>query len=215
MSSLGKWIGGQAAAVAVKSALQFFLWPLLGTGPAIMIGWLTGQPLFHLYIGTLLTFAALVWLVIGIDKWMERNRTENKLVFLGVKGTLSTSEDGGIVAMRFGFDLRNMGNVPIGFHVDDMKTSVIPQDQKHKPCYPPNKEYEKREVVIPPTGLGWFQDHNIPLPKGLRGSAEARMECRVSYGRKGDSKHVLEIKKRAFFYLMDGGVSGGKDWYDQ
>ena len=51
-----------------------------------MIGWLTEQPLFHLYIGTLLTFAALVWLVIGIDKWMERNRTRNKLVFLNVRG---------------------------------------------------------------------------------------------------------------------------------
>ena len=180
-----------------------------------MIGWLTEQPLFHLYIGTLLTFAALVWLVIGIDKWMERNRTRNKLVFLNVRGTLSTAKDGSIEAMRFGFDLRNFGNVPIRFHVDDMKTSVIPQDQRHKPCYPPNKEYENREVVIPPTGLGWFQDHNIPLPKGLRGHAEARMECHVSYGRKDDSKHVLEIKKKAFFYLMDGGVKGGTDWYDQ
>ena len=96
-----------------------------------------------------------------------------------------------------------------------MKTSVTPKDQKHKPFYPPNKKYAKTEITIPPTGVGWFLDHNIPLPEDLRGNAEAQMEFRISYGKIGNLKHSLEVKKKTFFHLKGGGVSGGTDWYDQ
>ena len=205
---LSKWLVGLAAG----EFLRTWIWPFLASGAGVVTGLVEAIPFTYILVAATLMFSSTMGGVLWFEQTRDRHRTKDKLVFLSVRGTILSEEDSSIKAMRFGFDLRNIGNMPIRFRIDDMKTSVIPRDKQHDPCYPPNKEYETRELTIPASCMGWFQDHKIPLPKGLRGHAEARMDCRGSYGK--NFEHVLAIKKKAFFFLMDEGITGGTDWYD-
>ena len=70
-----------------------------------MIGWLQGFQWFYIYLGAVVSFAAISTGMLQFSKWRYRNRVEDKLVFSTMRVSHKVLEGGNIVSLRFGVAL--------------------------------------------------------------------------------------------------------------
>ena len=198
-----------------KEFLQTWVWPFAITAGGVVIGWLEQASFFLLYVGAVVLFASSAAGMLRFSEWRFRNRVADKLVFANMRiGGHVDSNEGRLVALRFGFNLSNRATFPIRFRIEEMQTSMTDQNGARS-FYPPRREYAKNEISVSPNVMGWFEDHNILIPSDLRGSVVALIVCKVVYGKGERLDHILQIKKKAVLQFNEKGMSGGENWYDQ
>ena len=175
------------------------------------MGWLQDLPWFHVAVGVILSGAGMMTWLVQFDEWRSRNRVEHKLSQAGIKIHL-TQVDNKVVAIRFGFNLRNTAAFPISFRIEDLKTHLTIGNNLS--VFPPSKEYQNKVISVPPQSIGWFFDHNITLPNGFNGQATAYLKCKLSYGKAERFDHELAINKNTAIFFLGPSISGGEHWYD-
>ena len=198
------WLAGWAAG----EALRIWPVPVFGTGAAVVIGWLQDFQWFYIYLGAVVSFAAISTGLLQFSKWRYRNRVEDKLVFSTVRVSHTILEGGKIGSLRFGVVLSNKALFPIQFEVTKMLTSI------GSDC-PPKKEYKKNIYTISIDGTGHFDDFNIPVNRTLDGSEEGLIEYEIAYGRPGSLKYTIKQKKRIYFVVSDQGKIAAYNWVDE
>lgn len=187
---------------------------LVPIGVGVM-GWLEEVSFFYLSVGVLLAGAAVTTWLVRIQEWTALNKVEHKLIFASMRiGAVVDSNAERLAAIRFGFNLHNQATFPIRFKVEEMQTSMTDQNGARS-FHPTKKGYEKDEFSVSPSAVGWFEDHNIPVPEQMRGSVVALMDCKVAYGKGERLDHTLRIRKKAFLHFSESGMTGGEQWYDQ
>ena len=187
---------------------------LLVAAPAVVgvLGKVEDLPWFYVSVGVIVSGAgAMTWLV-QFSEWRSRNRVEYKLMYHNMRIHLTQADDR-VVAVTFGFNLRNTAAFPIQFKMADLKSKLTFQDGNA--YYPPNKEYLNDIISIPPGGVGFFNDHAIVLPQHSGGNTTAELQCKVLYGKAHRFDHELELRKKTFIGFVGNGISGGQHWYDQ
>ena len=212
LSGMWRRISKEAATeIAKEVAKTIALWAI---PPGIgLIGWLQDVPWFYLTVGVILSGAGIMTWLVQLDEWRSRNRVEHKLGFVNMRTHL-TQNNNTIVAIKFGFHMQNRAAFPINFRIENMQTNLNLLNSNQK-AYPPSKPYPKTVFTISPGGIGWFDDHDIILPKNFIGDTTAELKCEVDYGKAGRFDHKLEINKYTQIHFNGPGISGGQHWYDQ
>ena len=199
-----RWLAGWVAG----EALRIWPAPVFGTGAAVVIGWLQELPLFYIYLGAVVSFAAISTGMLQFSQWRYRNRVEDKLVFSTMRFSRRILEDDKVKNLRFGIVLSNKALFPIQYEVRKMLTSV--GDDR-----PPKKEYKKNIYTIPIDGTGYFDDFDIPINRTIDASEEGLIEYEIAYGRPGRLKCTIKGKKRIFFAVSDQGKIEAINWVDE
>ena len=193
---------------AAGELLRALLWPGLGSGASVVIGWIEGFPWFHLYVSAIVSFAAISTGMLQFSKWRYRNRVEDKLVFSAVRVGPNILGADKLGSLRFGIALSNKALFPIEFEVKRVITSF-------GDCHPPKKDYKKTIFTIPIDGNGWFDDHDIPVDRAVNGPEEGLIEYELSYGRPGRRTFELKQKKRIHFAVSNEGKIMAINWVDE
>ena len=184
--------------------------PAVVTGGGVMIGWLSGIPLFHIYVGTVALFALTVLGLLRFTEWMDRITPEHKLAFGGVRvAAKRPDESQEIKELCIGIQLRNFAEFPITFKLQHISSQI-------GDCYPPRKAYELDKITVPPRSNGWFDDHMILLNSSPRGQTlEGVIEFKISYGKEGRKRpFILTGRKKALINFPAGDGPPHAEWFD-
>ena len=143
--------------------VKTWLLPFASTLGAGLVGWLQEVPLFYMFVGLALFFAAVSTGLLRFTEWQYRNRVVDKLVFKSLRVAPNILNAASVDLVRFGFLLSNKSEFPIQFEIEKLHTSF-------GDYYAPKKDYKRNSITIPPHGDGWFDDHNISVGEPLVGS---------------------------------------------
>jgi hypothetical protein len=202
------WLARAFASGAIKAIVHhiFVVYVIpLGTPLVVAyIGHLEGYPWFIILVGSSLAFSGVTTGLVRLDDWIERRRVKGKLQF----AQISVGRDINSQGIFVGINLINKSAIPIDMTFTEVRTRVgnqVPLDTK----------FNNSELTIPPSGIGWLNDHainlaNIPKPGTLEGFAEFR----IKYGRPGNLKHDLTIKKAIVVRFNSDGFLEAVSWND-
>lgn len=199
-----QWVAGWA----VGEFLVRWLWVPAITAGGVVIGWLQDYPLFYLYIGAVILFAAASVAVLRFSEWRYRSRVADKLVFSNVRVGVHPMDTPFKIHVRLGILLQNVADFPIRVERVTFNTSFGNK-------YPPKKEYDVSEIEIPPHGLGFLDDHLIEINDTLSGMIEGKIEYLVKYGRGLSRRHELKQTKKICVGFNDDGTAPIVEWSDQ
>ncbi len=177
--------------------------PTVVTGIGAVIGWLSGIPLFYLYIGMVALFTLTVTGLLRFSEWKDRITPEYKLSFAGVRVIAKKPDNGQVIKeLGIGIEVRNFASFPIVSKIQEVSTQI-------GECYPPKKKYELDRVTIPPRSNAWFDDHFIKLESLPLGQMiEGLIKFKISYGREGQKlPYILTGQKKVLLkYPAEGGI---------
>ena len=101
-----------------------------------------------------------------------------------------------------GINLQSLADVPIEFEVKQIRTEVAGS-------YSASKPFDLATFVIPPRGVGFFNDYGIKvvLQGGVSEVKEASVRAVVLYGRPGSRKYSLDIRRQVHLrYNGEGNI---------
>lgn len=101
-----------------------------------------------------------------------------------------------------GINLQSSADVPVEFEVSQIKTEV-------SGVYPQSKPFDLATFLIPPRGIGFFNDFSISveLKEGIAEVREGSVSAIVKYGKAGNRKYILEIKRKVHLrYSAEGNI---------
>ena len=158
-------------------------------------------------------FAAVTTILFRISEWKFKVTAKDKLAFASVRFIKNVSADGVLAALQLGFQVNNHATFPIQFAIREMQTELTDK------FYPNKKPYAQDTLTISANGRGWFDDNPIALDKNkvtmLRGKVvEGLLDVRLTYGKPGDLKYEMEIKKKIFVLFTANGDAQLSHWYD-
>lgn len=191
--SVIRHIGREALVETVKA----LLWPSVSAGALAVIGFIQGVPLFYLFVGVALVFAAVATGIVRVDEWRTRTRVDDKLAFSTLR--VGRMADGS-PEMTLGFELRSIAAFPIQFRVEDFRAEL-------QGNYPPHKKFKVDTFVIPPFGHGWFDGHQISLGEEVpkKKSVRGELEFRLAFGRPGRLDSKLYQKSGVAIHFDENG----------
>ena len=208
-----KFLQGAAGWLAGEF-ISTWVWVPAITGVGVVVGWAQAIPWFYLYVGGAVLFAAVSTGMLRFGEWRQRNRVEHKIRHMGMRINAKQKDDR-IASVQFGLNLHNTAAFPLNYRVRDLTTKITLQNG-NRIVYPPKQEYLNDAITLAPGAIGFFDDHEIPLPPDYHGDNNvAELSCRVLYGRSDRFDHELELKKKTFLHFVGAGISGGQHWYDQ
>ena len=206
-SSSGKFFTSLAAYVTGEFA-STWIWPAAITAGGVVIGWVQQFPLFHLYVGGVFLFAASSTGLLRFSEWRYRNSVYDKLHFNKGRVSQVVNEKGHAVALLLGVEVRSSALFPISFSVDKIITEFHGK-------YPPKKDSKQQIHVIPPNGIGWFDDAAIAIPLTDYGSYEGKVGCTLKYGRSGALNNKLKADKKVMVNFNEhGSLDKSHPWVD-
>ncbi len=190
-------------------AFQIWVLPLFSVPVTVVIGWLSDLLWFHIWLGAGFMFAIVTTGLLRFNEWRTRTTSEDKLTGSGVLIRKILSRSGDVSSVGIGFQLQNRATFPMQFSVQNMTTQLMGK-------YPENRPYTNDTITVPPHNTGWFYDNFIDIsgvPKtGELG--EGKISTRLEYGRPGDLRHTLELKKKAFTAFDERGDVQFMEWQD-
>ena len=202
---IGKW----ALSLVIGEAAQIFVWPILPSVGAAVMGWLQDLPWFYILVGSGLFFASTSVGLLRFSEWRHRTRAADKLTFDSVRvGRQREDEQGWATALRFGVNVSNSAMFPVQFRVAEMNTQF-------RERFPPKKDYEKADFVVSANGRAWFDDFNIEIPRQGKGVFEGKLQCHLLYGRPGKLRHSLHIHQKVYLRFNEDGDLEAAEWVDQ
>jgi|SRR5215472_6829090 len=203
-----RWLRRAIAAGSVKAiASQITLTYIIPLGLPLVTafaGYLQGLPWMYLLVGAGLMFGAVSTGLVRFDEWMDKRRVTDKLKFSGVRMGKDIHGSGYFLGVSF----QSAADLSIEFEVQEMRTRL-------RNNVPEKTSYAQPKIVIPPRGIGWFDDHIIDIgPPPKPGTIEGFVECKVSYGRVGDRRCDLAVKKQVILSFNEDGLLGPCSWND-
>ncbi|MDT8375253.1 MAG: hypothetical protein RQ867_00800 [Mariprofundaceae bacterium] len=170
-------------------AVGTYTWPFLVSIIGAILLWAQGSPIGYIYIGTVFTFASIVFGLFSFSRWRYYRDPEWKLRFSGGRCVFNerTLLDNEGVDICLGINVNSIAEFPIAFRVESLEVSIgnyINSDTN------PNFS----EIVVPAMGIGYQNGPFIKVPKQeIEKGVLGKMNFKLKYGREGSLKY--EIKK--------------------
>jgi hypothetical protein len=160
-------------------------------------------PWMYIWVAALISFAMVSGGMLWFSQIIDRNRVRDKLGFLSVNTSRNIRGAGVIL----GINLKSSASMPIEFKVEQIVTRVgnrVPDNANHSASF-----------TIPPEGVGWFNDNVIDIgPPPKPGTLEGFIECKVRYGKPGNLKYEIPIKKQVVLAFNNDGLLERGYWND-
>ncbi len=188
--------------------LRSWIWPIAVTAAGVMIGFAQHIQLFNLYVGAVILFSVSSMGLLRFSEWRYRNRVADMLNFHSVRTDRIIDKAGVVKSLRIGATFNNKALFPVTFEV----VNVVSTFDK---LYPTKEPYAKNSYTIPAGGMGWFDDHYIPIEQKRSGVFEGGLEFEFKYGRKGKTNNTLHINKKLFLHFNEKGDIQRVDFIDQ
>ena len=177
-----------------------------------MIGILKDLPIFWIYNTSVIV---LMMSFVGLNQltdWRVKNRPQYKLSCVKGRVVRLLPRPKDSVEICLGLEFANSADFPIEFHVIDLYTRII-NEAKGKEYLPPRRDLGDVRHVFTPHSRGFFRDDYIKVNDFVDGTLVGEVEATVHYGKEGNLKHVMNLKKRSSFYIQ-GNTMLETDWYD-
>lgn len=183
----------RALASGVLKAVAFYLATVAGPFIAAAVTFAAGAidnsvSWMWVFMASSLTFAGTAVGILRFYELLQKTRVEGNLNCLSPSIGIDLNEPNGIC---LGLNLQSNGDVPIEFEVQSVRTKL--QDK-----YPPNKPFELKKFIIPPRGVAFFNDYAINVDPPKSASVEGLVDMEIKYGRPGNLKYSLRIKRQVF-----------------
>lgn len=140
------------------------------------------------FMATSVAFAGAVVGILRFYELLQKTRIDGNLNCVSPSIGMDLNEPNGI---WLGVNLQSNGDVPIEFEVQSLRTRLQGK-------YPPNKPYELKKLTIPPRGFAFFNDHAINVDPPSSASVAGLIDMEIKYGRPGNLKYSLRIKRQVF-----------------
>lgn len=160
----------------------------------------TKIPWMWILMATGVSFAAGLVGVLRFYELLNKTRVEGKLIFAEVRPFIRSDHE-----VAIGIFLKSQAEFPIEFEVVEINTKLLDK-------YPPKRPFDLKRFPIPPHGFGHFIDHAIEIGRPVSTTAEARIDATIKYGRPGNLKHELEIKRQGIVKFDGEGRIEGSGW---
>jgi hypothetical protein len=194
---------GSIKAIASQITLTYVI-PIALPIVTVLAGYLHGLPWMYLLTAAGIMFATISTGLVRFDEWIDRRRVSDKLRFASVRIGKDIRGEGFFLGVVF----HNAADVTMEFEIEEMRTRLGNR-------VPEKISYDQPKIVIPPRGNGWLDDHVIDIGEPLKpGTLEGFIECKVKYGRTGDLRYDLNIKKQVLLSFNDDGLLGPCSWND-
>ncbi len=179
------WIKKSIAEGGLKAvAFHFIDKVLLPWGmPTLTVyfGTVNELPWFYIWLGFLLSLAAVFHWLVKMGEWRYKVSVDNKICVSDLR--VLTDELTGGVGVQL--QLTSMAEYPIDFRVDEFKLQIGDKV--------PVEVFKKVFSSIPAFGVGWKNSAavmiNAPAPNT---SVNGYLEYSISYGKHGNYTHTLE-----------------------
>ena len=206
-------VASWVASAVVGDALVGWLLPVAVAGVGVLVAWLSGTPLFYLYVGTFIVAAMSSNLLLNVRRWHTESRVEDKLAFHSGRLIRNVDEYGVFKGMTLGVQFRNLAAFPLTFDVKSMDTMIIDR-ANGKQLYPPAKKFDKTKFSVEAGNVVFFDGYTIDVSGTATGDFVAEIRCDIAYGKGSATKYSLIANKRADFFVKDGLIVGNIIWYD-
>ncbi len=158
----------------------------------------------YILVGAGLAFAGVTTGLVRLDDWIGRRRVKGKLDFAQIIFGRNINGPG----IYLGVSLTSRAAIPMDLYFTEVRTRIGNQ-------VPSETKFNNSRFTVSPTGLVWFNDHiiniaNVPTPGTLEGFAEFR----IKYGRHGNMKHDLTVKKSVVVKFNSDGLLEFGSWND-
>lgn len=191
-----------------EGALSVYVLPYLWTGGTMIAGLLTGYSVMWVMVAGTATAALTFAAMNQFTAWREVQRVKDKVSFSAVRLSKKLKENGSTEGLALGFQISNSATFPVEFLVEKIETDILG-------LYPQRKPFVANKYVMPPHGVGWFDDHIITIEKPpVSVASEGNLEFKVLYGRQGSATHLLHKKLRVFVGFDQNGDAVGANWND-
>lgn len=167
-------------------------------------------------IQVVLCITSIITAVVLVHGCRTVNTVEHQLSFSQVR-VIPTIHDERLKGIKLGFEMKNSSAIfPIHVEITEIKTIAYPKLGKNQFIfYPPKRDHEKTEFIVPPNGVTPFDDHEISIPTVYFDGITGEIRCKLIYGKKNDLKYLVEIKRRIHLPIMDKGFEGLKTRYEE
>jgi hypothetical protein len=202
------WIKRAIAAGSIKAiASQITLTYLIPIGLPLVtawVGYLQGLPWMYVFVGSGLMFGGVATGLVRFNEWIDRRSVTSKLTFTEPRIGRDIHGQGIFLGALF----HNAANFPIELERQEMRTRL-------GNTVPAKTTYDVIKLIVPPHGNAWFDDHAIEIASPPNpGTIEGFVECRIKYGRVGDAKLDLAIRKQVVLSFNEDGLLGPCSWND-
>ena len=200
------WIIQAIASGAIKATVfqaTLVALPFVVASMTAVAGSMQSIPWMWVLMATSVAFASVAVGVLRFHEVLGRLRVEGKLFCECPRIALEISNQG----ICLGVALRSTADVPIEFEVEDMKTELMG-------VYPPKKAYPRKNFIVPPNGVAWFDDYEVQIGEQVSTTVTGVVEMQIRYGKPARLKHQLHIKKQVVIRFSDKGVIDAFAWND-
>lgn len=185
-----KWlksISGDGLRELVVEGVRAWLWPPLSAAVIAVLAVLDGYPLTIVVLSAGAMFALVANGLLRFSEWNHSRNPKNKVDFAGPHvGIVPKRDDVSVLmALNFGFQLKNNSTFPVEIHVDRIRTSFGRWNN-------PQPKIKHRDFTIGADGILWFDDDDISVEDvDLKNKMEdVYVDFSVSYGTNGNLKHT-------------------------
>ena len=179
-----RWVVACAEAYGLLSSpfVTVFVLPGLISVGLAMMAYLDGFSRTHIYFAAVATFAVSAFgfasVAVGllrITEWIDKNRVEGKLLFIGPIVSRDIDEENRIKALQLGVQLQNSAHFPMSYIVEEIRTSA-------DSTLPRRGTINSWSGVIQPHMHEDFKDKPIDLANH-KVSCDCKLEIKIRYGR--------------------------------
>lgn len=193
---------GFVRAIAYHFTLVFLI-PIGIPLAAAYAGYVAHLPWMYIIVAASLCFGGVSTGLVRLSEWMEKGRVDGKLQFASINVGVDVQGKG----FFFGVNLISKAAVPIDVVFEEIRTRI-------ESTVPAQTQFDIKEFTIQPEGSGFMNDHLIVVasptpPARLHGLAEFK----ITYGKRGNLKYKLNIKKAVILaFDAEGKIHG--NWND-
>ena len=194
---------GALRAVAYHVTLVYLI-PIGVPLAAAYVGYVEKFPWMHIIVATCLCFGGVSTGLVRLSEWIDRRSVDGKLQFSSINIGVDVQGNGYFI----GVNLVSKAAVPIEVDFAEIRTRISNQ-------VPAQTSFAITKLSIPPEGSGFMNDHliNVASPT-TAGRLEGLAEFRIVYGKKGNLKYKLNLKKAVTLAFDGQGKLMGGNWND-
>jgi len=175
---------GVVRAIAYHFTLVFLI-PIGIPLAAAYAGYLANLPWMYIVVAASLCFGGISTGLVRLSEWMEKGRVDGKLQFSSINVGVDVQGKG----FFLGVNLVSKAAVPIDVAFEEIRTRI-------ESIVPMQTQFAIKDFTVPPEGNAFMNDHLIVVasptpPARLHGLAEFK----IKYGKRGNLKYELNIKK--------------------
>jgi hypothetical protein len=208
MRTIWKWISNFSTAWGLlPSGIAASAATIIWVGLMAVAGYAQSVPLFWIMMGLPLAAASLITLFLRVLELQARQNVKDKLSFATPRTLKKLDKNEKLEGICLGFQVASIAPYPIEFSLEGLDTHLGDN-------YPPKKPYPKTKFTIPPHGVGWFDDHLIPIKPPNDGVWEGEVRFTIKFGVKNRLRHSLAKKVIVFVGFDDKGDMKGSNWQE-